>query len=82
MMNADLNFYVSVKVVNQTINEVDSLVYNKLNTELDDKDFLAIFGDSFISGFIEGGEFTAVVSMKILNKEKKVCFCLLSAGSC
>lgn len=29
-----------------------------------------MYGDSFISGFVEGGEFNALVSMKILNKAK------------
>ncbi|KAI0129791.1 hypothetical protein BJ170DRAFT_288194 [Xylariales sp. AK1849] len=72
LMNSDLNFYISVKVVNQTINAVDSLRYIPLGHGVEDGNaFLEIFGDSFISGFIEGGEFNAVVSMKILNKEKK-----------
>ncbi|KAI0147799.1 hypothetical protein GGR57DRAFT_475869 [Xylariaceae sp. FL1272] len=67
---SDLNFYISVKVVNQTINFKDALVFNPLRS-VDENNFREVYGDSFISGFIEGGEFNAIVSMKILNKAKK-----------
>jgi hypothetical protein len=67
---SDLNFYISVKVVNQTINFKDPLVYNPMRSVTKDN-FREIYGDSFISGFVEGGEFNALVSMKILNKAKK-----------
>ncbi|KAI5793210.1 hypothetical protein EDC01DRAFT_746176 [Geopyxis carbonaria] len=33
-------------------------------------DFTGIFGDTFISGFTEGGEFNALISIKVLDKEK------------
>ncbi|KLU89845.1 hypothetical protein MAPG_08814 [Magnaporthiopsis poae ATCC 64411] len=67
---ADLNYYISVKVVNQTINFKDALDYNPIS-KLRDENFAKVYGDSFISGFLEGGEFNALVSMKILNKAKK-----------
>jgi len=67
---SDLNFYISVKVANQTVNFKDALVYNPVGSVTKD-DFKQVFGDSFISGFVEGGEFNALVSMKILNKSKK-----------
>lgn len=67
---SDLNFYISVKVVNQTVNFKDALVFNDVPCRNKDN-FPKIFGDSFISGFIEGGEFNALVSMKVLNKESK-----------
>lgn len=66
---SDLNFYISVKVVNQTLNFKDALVYNPLRS-VDAVNFQEVYGDSFISGFLEGGEFNALVSMKILNKAK------------
>ena len=66
---SDLNFYISVKVVNQTINFKDALVYNPMRSVNKDN-FREVYGDSFISGFVEGGEFNALVSMKILNKAK------------
>jgi hypothetical protein len=72
-MNADLNFYISVKVINQTINDVDHLEFKPIKNTLEGDAFRTVYGDSFVSGFIEGCEFNAVVSMKILNKEKKVC---------
>lgn len=64
---SDLNFYISVKVINQTLNFKDALVYNPLRS-VDAANFQEVYGDSFISGFLEGGEFNALVSMKILNK--------------
>jgi hypothetical protein len=66
---SDLNFYISVKVVNQSINFRDALEFNRLDNIAED-DFNKTFGDCFISGFQEGGEFNALVSMKVLNKDK------------
>ncbi|KAK0541898.1 hypothetical protein OC846_006907, partial [Tilletia horrida] len=43
--------------------------FNKLDN-VSDEDFRKVFGDCFISGFLEGGELNALVSMKILNKAK------------
>ncbi|GME51320.1 Phenylacetyl-ligase [Neofusicoccum parvum] len=67
---SDLNFYISVKVINQTINIKDALKYQKLPS-VNENNFTDIYGDSFLSGFLEGGEFNALVSMKVLNKERK-----------
>ncbi|KAJ5646745.1 hypothetical protein N7490_003117 [Penicillium lividum] len=68
---SDLNFFISVKVVNQSINIKDALVFQGLPS-VDDTNFRSVFGDTFISGFMEGGEFNALVSMKVLNKEKRM----------
>lgn len=67
---SDLNFYISVKVINQTVNIKDALVYKSLPS-VDENNHTEVYGDSFISGFLEGGEFNALVSMKVLNKAKK-----------
>ncbi|KAH7165330.1 hypothetical protein EDB81DRAFT_852234 [Dactylonectria macrodidyma] len=68
---SDLSFYISVKVVNQTVNFKDALEFNKLRSvDINSDDFNKVYGDSFISGFVEGGEFNAVVSMKVHNKAK------------
>lgn len=68
---SDLSFYISVKVVNQTVNFKDALEFNKLRSiDINSDDFNRVYGDSFISGFVEGGEFNAVVSMKVHNKAK------------
>ncbi|KAF4446873.1 Mannose-binding lectin [Fusarium austroafricanum] len=68
---SDLSFYISVKVVNQTVNFKDALEFNKLRSvPINSDDFNKVYGDSFISGFVEGGEFNALVSMKVHNKAK------------
>ncbi|PWN43858.1 hypothetical protein IE81DRAFT_61632 [Ceraceosorus guamensis] len=68
--SSDLNFYISVKVVNQSINFRDCLEYNPCGDGIDESNFRKVFGDSFISGFLEGGELTALVTMKVLNTSK------------
>ncbi|KAJ4258215.1 hypothetical protein NW762_008363 [Fusarium torreyae] len=67
---SDLNFFISVKVINQSINIKDALVFQALPS-VDESNFVGVFGDCFISGFLEGGEFNALVSMKVLNKDKR-----------
>jgi len=73
--SADLNFLVMVKVINQTINVKDQLDFYPLaahrqatTTEVTYAEFVAVYGDSFISGFQEGGFFHAIVSMRSLDK--------------
>ena len=34
------------------------------------EDFTTVFGDCFISGFLEGGEFSAIISIKVHDKSK------------
>lgn len=67
--DSDLKFYISVKVINQTLNFKDALVYNPMKN-IQGPDFNKVYGDSFVSGFVEGGEFNALVTMKVLNKAK------------
>ncbi|KAK0556572.1 hypothetical protein OC844_005814 [Tilletia horrida] len=67
--SSDLKYYVSVQVINQSINFKDALEFNPL-PGVKGKDFRTLFGDCFISGFLEGGELNAVITMNILNKEK------------
>lgn len=47
--DSDLNFYISVKVINQTINMKDNLMYQPLRS-VDSSNFHEVFGDCFISG--------------------------------
>ncbi|KAL9933586.1 hypothetical protein V8E36_007762 [Tilletia maclaganii] len=70
---SDIRFLLSVKVVNQSINFKDALEYNPIRSvsEKNKEEFTKVFGDSYISGFLEGGELTAVVMIKILNDAKK-----------
>ncbi|KAF0636019.1 hypothetical protein FPSE5266_20341 [Fusarium pseudograminearum] len=66
---SDLNFFISVKVINQSINIKDALVFQGLPS-VDQTNFRSVFGDCYIAGFLEGGEFNALVSMKVVNKAK------------
>ncbi|MCJ1388285.1 hypothetical protein MMC18_001130 [Xylographa bjoerkii] len=59
---------LSIKAV-KTLNFKDALVYNPLRS-VNAENFPKVYGDSFISGFLKGGEFNAIVSMKILNKAR------------
>lgn len=62
-----MNFYITVEVVNQTTNFKDVLTYQPV-ASVNKDNFREVFGDGFISGFQEGGEFIASVSKKTLNK--------------
>ncbi|OBS23324.1 hypothetical protein FPOA_03873 [Fusarium poae] len=66
---SDLNFFISVKVINQSINIKDALVFQGLPS-VTESNFRNVFGDCYIAGFLEGGEFNALVSMKVINKAK------------
>ncbi|KAK6716852.1 hypothetical protein SNK05_000051 [Fusarium graminearum] len=46
---SDLNFFISVKVINQSINIKDALIFQALPS-VDDTNFVDVFGDCFISG--------------------------------
>ncbi|KAK0524345.1 hypothetical protein OC834_005576 [Tilletia horrida] len=67
--SSDLNYYISVKVINMSIAYKDALEFNNLEN-VSAADFRKVFGDCFISGFVEGGELNALISMQILNKVK------------
>ena len=43
--------------------------FNKIG-DFDSKDFTEVYGDCFISGFIEGGEFNAIISINVNSKSK------------
>lgn len=70
--DSDINFFVQVKVVNQQLIADDVTKFNSIANvpAKDQKRFTDIYGDSFISGFLEGGEFNALLSIKVSNKEK------------
>ncbi|KAK6361232.1 hypothetical protein TWF730_004974 [Orbilia blumenaviensis] len=65
---ADLNFYIRVRVTNQKIDVRDALQFDP-EWVIEDG-FTECFGDTFISGFIDGGEFNALLSIRVLNKAK------------
>ncbi|PWN86841.1 hypothetical protein FA10DRAFT_213195, partial [Acaromyces ingoldii] len=70
--DSDIRFYLSVKVINSSINFKDALEYNPIASISEtDEAHLEVFGDCFVSGFLEGGELNAVVMIKVLNDVKK-----------
>ncbi|KAK6503472.1 hypothetical protein TWF481_008489 [Arthrobotrys musiformis] len=66
---ADLNFYIRVRVTNQKIDVRDALQFSP-DWIIVDKEFTECFGDTFISGFVDGGEFNALLSIRVLNRAK------------
>ncbi|KAF4946493.1 hypothetical protein FGADI_11131 [Fusarium gaditjirri] len=63
-----INFFVQVTVVNQTIMAEDVRQFNAIDGVWNTGKFMKVYGDCYISGFIEGGELDAIVSVKITDK--------------
>ena len=69
--SSDVNAVISVKVVNQTVVGNDNAAFRPLpgifpgTTQFNDR-----FGDCYISGFITGGEFNGIISMKVVDRSK------------
>ncbi|KAJ7895750.1 hypothetical protein B0H13DRAFT_2234546 [Mycena leptocephala] len=66
---SDLNYFIQVKVTNQQLVANDVTEFSPI-ANVSDADFTRVYGDSFISGFIEGGEFNALVSIKLKDRTK------------
>lgn len=45
----------------------NEMMFQKMNG-LKPEDFTTVYGDCFISGFLEGGEFSAIISIKVHDK--------------
>ncbi|KAE8347027.1 hypothetical protein BDV24DRAFT_174589 [Aspergillus arachidicola] len=67
--DADINFLISVKVINQTVTDNALTEFSPIDNLPADK-FTDVYGDTFISGFQEGGEFNAVISIKVKDKNQ------------
>ncbi|CAE6476509.1 unnamed protein product [Rhizoctonia solani] len=73
---SDINLVISVKVTNETttlgthpkIFEIPGLQDTVENSEAR---FHQVYGDSYISGFVVGGEFHATMSIKVLDRSQK-----------
>ncbi|KAF9763149.1 hypothetical protein IL306_003229 [Fusarium sp. DS 682] len=69
---SDLNAVISVKVVNQTRNLRDNITFKGLGIkDMDSARFHDIYGDTFISGFIEGGDLHGIISIRTIDATKK-----------
>ena len=55
---------VNQKLVAEDVNQFNPIKNAKA------MDFNKLYGDSFISGFIEGGQFNAVISVKLADQDK------------
>ena len=66
---SDINYIISVKVTNETSPIPDVMEFNPIEG-LDHSKFTEVYGDCFISGFLEGGEFSAIISIKVNSKSK------------
>jgi hypothetical protein len=66
---SDLNYFIQVKVTNEQLVAHDVSEFCPIE-HVSAADFTRVYGDSFISGFIEGGEFNALVSIKLKDRSK------------
>ncbi|KAM7193005.1 hypothetical protein V8F33_008053 [Rhypophila sp. PSN 637] len=71
-VEGDLKAIVSVNVINQTTELVESPAFEPLEEVRDSREFLQIYGDCYVSGFIEGGEFTGFLSANFPDGSAKV----------
>ncbi|MCJ1390224.1 hypothetical protein MMC18_003082 [Xylographa bjoerkii] len=68
---SDINLVVSVQVINQTTILENSAEFQELaNVQPDSQAFNEAFGDCYISGFIEGGDFSSIISMRCIDRTK------------
>lgn len=68
--DSDINYFIQVKVTNYRFDAPSLTDFAPMET-LDKSKFTETYGDSFISGFTEGGEFNALVSIKLNDSSKK-----------
>jgi hypothetical protein len=66
---SEINFIIQVKVTNLTTKLPINVEFNEIPLK-DPNDFTKIYGDTFISGFLEGGEFFGLISMKVHDVSK------------
>ncbi|KAH7358861.1 hypothetical protein B0T11DRAFT_341079 [Plectosphaerella cucumerina] len=70
---SDINFHLQVKVTNQVQDASKNFTVFKVFKKIEDmrpEDFPQVYGDTFISGWEEGGELNAIISMKVSDKSK------------
>ncbi|KAF7339039.1 Major facilitator superfamily MFS-1 [Mycena venus] len=61
---SDINYFIQVRVTNQHLTAPDLTEFTPI-PNVPSSEFNRVYGDSFISGFIEGGEFNALISIKL-----------------
>ncbi|KAJ7219817.1 hypothetical protein B0H12DRAFT_978585, partial [Mycena haematopus] len=66
---SDINYFFQVRVTNQHITAPDLTEFAPI-PNIPSSEFNRVYGDSFISGFIEGGEFNALISIKLNDRSQ------------
>ncbi|CAK5273697.1 unnamed protein product [Mycena citricolor] len=66
---SDINYFIQVRVTNQRLTAPDLTDFDPIQY-LPASEFNRVYGDSFISGFTEGGEFNALISIKLKDRSK------------
>ncbi|KAF7341631.1 hypothetical protein MSAN_02060600 [Mycena sanguinolenta] len=66
---SDINYFIQVRVTNQRLTAPDLTEFTPI-PDVPFSEFNRVYGDSFISGFIEGGEFNALISVKLNDSSK------------
>ncbi|KAK7454069.1 hypothetical protein VKT23_011582 [Stygiomarasmius scandens] len=66
---SDINYWIQFKVTTQRF-VCPSLTEFSPIENVPQSDFTRVYGDSFISGFTEGGEFNALISIKLRDTSK------------
>ncbi|KXJ90289.1 hypothetical protein Micbo1qcDRAFT_164829 [Microdochium bolleyi] len=71
--SSDANAMISVKVVKEitSIPEDSKFIPYQEKKSMSSKDFFEVYGDCYISGFVEGGELLGLLSMKVLDPARK-----------
>lgn len=69
VLDSELNYVVSVVVNNDALAQTQEMEFQEI-PGLPLNRFTEVYGDSFISGFTEGGVFNAVISVKLNDKSK------------
>ncbi|KAI0142771.1 hypothetical protein GGR57DRAFT_508607 [Xylariaceae sp. FL1272] len=63
LKESTISFLISVRVVNQTLSDTSLTKFCPIDG-IGPGDFTEVFGDCFISGYQDGGEFNALISIK------------------
>ncbi|KKY19401.1 hypothetical protein UCDDS831_g05370 [Diplodia seriata] len=76
VLDSQLNYIVSVKVNNEnclssshTHLHSGDMLFNPVD-DMPPEHFTDVYGDAFISGFLEGGEFSAVISIQVADRSR------------
>jgi len=69
---SDLTYVLNVKVTNDiTVYDINDMAFNSVTNGVKDQaTFISAYGDGFISGFVKGGEFSAIVTMTAKDQSK------------